>query len=355
MFKTSLKHPSYIYSIPEYTPLSVLQKQLDDLENIDSKRKATKSEDVNDNNTNTNTNDDTNNNADSSSHHEDDLDESNQSLLDTSTTNPEDIKLQKEILKFLIANSLEWSPFTFTLPSSSFVEDSYLSSVMTSFKSGGKNAFTPHFNPENDTTTTTNTSSSSSSKERDKGKGISSSSSSSSLSSSSSSSFIMTIKDVFPSNPLGISIEEELEAVGRDPQTGKLRKLTPAQLRSIRETGTFSVPSSNTLETDHVWKLANFLQLGKTQTNTNWVSWMLKATTNLLIKIPLYIGDPFHQSLWNGVKSIKSAAEGIIDCFIGTRWVRDTYSLDEQNKYIAVERARYLTDDLVAVRINIFT
>ncbi len=77
----------------------------------------------------------------------------------------------------------------------------------------------------------------------------------------------------------------ELDEIARD-EFGKLKKLTPEQLRELRETGRFSVPSVHFEGHSHEWELSRFLQMGKKNVSNAFHNELAIALNQIIIQIP---------------------------------------------------------------------
>ncbi|KPU80844.1 uncharacterized protein Dana_GF16043, isoform B [Drosophila ananassae] len=146
----------------------------------------------------------------------------------------------------------------------------------------------------------------------------------------------INLRDLFIAPPF-----DELDAVASDG-SGEPRRLTSAQLKTLRETGEFDVPSLHFPGQVHKWRLSQLLQKGKLRAHDSFLSDLALAARFVVVTARARIFSHFF-SIVHAVHGLLGAFTKLADMFIGVPALL-AHNLDYK---IKEERCRFLIAELV--------
>ncbi|BFF89813.1 uncharacterized protein DMAD_08482 [Drosophila madeirensis] len=146
----------------------------------------------------------------------------------------------------------------------------------------------------------------------------------------------INLRDLFIAPPF-----DELDAVASDG-SGEPRRLTNAQLKTLRETGEFDVPSLHFPGQVHKWRLSQLLQKGRLRAHDSFLSDLALAARFVVVTARSRIFSHFF-SVVHAVHGLIGAFTKLADMFIGVPALL-AHNLDYK---IKEERCRFLIAELV--------
>ncbi|XP_070136763.1 uncharacterized protein [Drosophila bipectinata] len=146
----------------------------------------------------------------------------------------------------------------------------------------------------------------------------------------------INLRDLFIAPPF-----DELDAVASDG-SGEPRRLTSVQLKTLRETGEFDVPSLHFPGQVHKWRLSQLLQKGKLRAHDSFLSDLALAARFVVVTARARIFSHFF-SIVHAVHGLLGAFTKLADMFIGVPALL-AHNLDYK---IKEERCRFLIAELV--------
>ncbi|XP_043653946.1 uncharacterized protein LOC122620516 isoform X1 [Drosophila teissieri] len=146
----------------------------------------------------------------------------------------------------------------------------------------------------------------------------------------------INLRDLFIAPPF-----DELDAVASDG-SGEPRRLTSAQLKTLRETGEFDVPSLHFPGQVHKWRLSQLLQKGKLRAQDSFLSDLALAARFVVVTARARILSHFF-SVVQAMHGLLEAFTRLADMFIGVPALL-AHNLDYK---IKEERCRFLIAELV--------
>ncbi|XP_022219927.2 uncharacterized protein LOC111072385 isoform X2 [Drosophila obscura] len=146
----------------------------------------------------------------------------------------------------------------------------------------------------------------------------------------------INLRDLFIAPPF-----DELDAVASDG-SGEPRRLTNAQLKTLRETGEFDVPSLHFPGQVHKWRLSQLLQKGRLRAHDSFLSDLALAARFVVVTARSRIFSHFF-SVVHAVHGLIGAFTKLTDIFIGVPALL-AHNLDYK---IKEERCRFLIAELV--------
>ncbi|XP_034663334.1 uncharacterized protein LOC117898215 isoform X2 [Drosophila subobscura] len=146
----------------------------------------------------------------------------------------------------------------------------------------------------------------------------------------------INLRDLFIAPPF-----DELDAVASDG-SGEPRRLTSAQLKTLRETGEFDVPSLHFPGQVHKWRLSQLLQKGRLRAHDSFLSDLALAARFVVVTARSRIFSHFF-SVVHAVHGLIGAFTKLADMFIGVPALL-AHNLDYK---IKEERCRFLIAELV--------
>ncbi|XP_034132781.1 uncharacterized protein LOC117586652 isoform X2 [Drosophila guanche] len=146
----------------------------------------------------------------------------------------------------------------------------------------------------------------------------------------------INLRDLFIAPPF-----DELDAVASDG-SGEPRRLTSAQLKTLRETGEFDVPSLHFPGQVHKWRLSQLLLKGRLRAHDSFLSDLALAARFVVVTARSRIFSHFF-SVVHAVHGLIGAFTKLADMFIGVPALL-AHNLDYK---IKEERCRFLIAELV--------
>ncbi|KAG7303080.1 hypothetical protein JYU34_013107 [Plutella xylostella] len=135
---------------------------------------------------------------------------------------------------------------------------------------------------------------------------------------------------------------DELEAAALDASS-EPHPLSPKQLHSIREKGEFEVPSRHFPGLVTVWRLAGWLQRGRTRLREDLYDALACSAALLLVSARGRLLRHERFSVLAGVYSLAEAAHRLLDLIFGM----PSLEARDLDKKIREERSRYLVAELI--------
>lgn len=125
-------------------------------------------------------------------------------------------------------------------------------------------------------------------------------------------------------------------------------KLNSSQLKELRSTGKFSVPSKNFKGQKHVWIVDNILQSGTDNIKDSFFEGLANASVHIIISIPERIYKDKHFTIKNSLKEIKTGLSNISGYFIGNKTKKKKYP----NHIIHTKLNEYVENQIVSILVK---